>query len=357
MTLVVTLEPVTDIAALEQRWRALETHCVASFFLGWTWMGSWLSACVEGTAPLPDLLAVQRGGEDVALALVGHSVERRTFGRARTWWLNQAGHGDADRPFIEYNGLLVRAQDANEAARAAWDAIMTRRDWSALMLSGMAPDDALLTAAPAVRRRTLRDSSPAYFMDLHAVRAAKGDALSLLSSNTRSQIKRSIKDQPGDIVIDRAQDDATVTDWLAEMKQMNSGRHADNAWDLPIFQRFAAHITRAGMAGGSVELLRLCCSNAALGYLLNFVHNGCAMNYQSAFAEPLTPRSKPGLMCHMAAASRYADAGLERYSLLAGKDRYKQSLSTGAEELHWLRLERFTPALEAEACVRRILRR
>ena len=39
------------------------------------------------------------------------------------------------------------------------------------------------------------------------------------------------------------------------------------------------------------------------------------------------------------------DAGLATYSLLAGKDRYKQSLSTGAEELHWLCAERFAPGL------------
>jgi CelD/BcsL family acetyltransferase involved in cellulose biosynthesis len=357
MTLTADFEKIDDIAALGQRWRALEAQCDACFFLRWVWMGSWLESCVAGRLPLPDLLVVQRDGEDAALALIGRSVERRRLGKVATLWLNQVGDAQADRPFIEYNGLLVHSAHAQEASRAAWNAIAGRRDWSALMLSGMASDSPLLTDVPALRRKTVRDISPAYYVDLAAVRSNGSDYLALLSSNTRSQIRRSLKDEGGAITIECAEDTATIDAWLAAMQSMNSGRHADNAWDLPLFQGFARAITLAGLEGGSVELLRFCCNDAPLGYLLNFVHAGRAMNYQSAFAEPTTAKSKPGLMCHAAAIDRYAAAGLGQYSLLAGKDRYKKSLSTGAEELYWWTLERFSPALEAEAMLRRLLRK
>src|SRR3546814_12315510 len=66
-----------------------------------------------------------------------------------------------------------------------------------------------------------------------------------------------------------------------------------------------------------------------LGYLLNFIYRGRAMNYQSAFTSGISPKAKPGLMCHAAAVTRYAAEGHATYSLLAGEDRYKQSLSTG----------------------------
>lgn len=81
------------------------------------------------------------------------------------------------------------------------------------------------------------------------------------------------------------------------------------------------------------------------------------MNYQSAFAVPRTAKSKPGLMCHAAAVTHYATRDLKHYSFLAGKDRYKHSLSTGAEELHWWVLERFDWRLEAEAVLRKLFRR
>jgi CelD/BcsL family acetyltransferase involved in cellulose biosynthesis len=90
---------------------------------------------------------------------------------------------------------------------------------------------------------------------------------------------------------------------------------------------------------------------------VNFVHRGVAMNYQSAFADPSGAKDKPGLLCHAAAVGHYAGRGLDRYSFLAGKDRYKQSLSTCEERLEWWLVERFSPRLEAEALLRRLLRR
>jgi CelD/BcsL family acetyltransferase involved in cellulose biosynthesis len=352
MSLSVSFSPLPALTELEPRWRALEAASDASFFLGWTWMGSWL----ESTGAKPELLCVSEDGRDTALALVGSALERRKFGAVPTLYLNQAGEVEADRPFIEYNGLLVHSEAAEAAGRAAMDALLARGDWKALRLSGMGPDNAMVRHG-TLRRRILRDLSPAYFIDLDAVRGADGDYLSLLSSNSRSQIKRSFKDH-GDAVIDVADTADLVEEWLVDMQRLNAGRHTDNAWDNYGFRGFARMITLAGLVNGEVELLRISCGGALTGYLLNFLYRGRAMNYQSAFIDPVSSKSKPGLMCHTAATMRYAgQTELRVYSLLAGKDRYKQSLSTDAEELEWWTLERFSLIQEAEALARKLLRR
>lgn len=351
--LSVHFEPLPDLAALEPRWRALEAVAAAHFFTGWTWMGSWLRA----TGVRPELLLVRdEAGSDIALALIGRSSDKRLIGRIPTLRLNEAGDVRADRAFIEYNApLSVRGQERAVAA-AIGAALGQRRDWRAMRLSGVVPGDPLIEAIPA-HRRTLIDSSPAYHVDLGAVRAAGGDYLSLLSSNTRNQIKRSAKDYPGEARVTPAGDEATATTWLAEMQALNTGRHADNAWDEPVFRAFAAEIVRTGRADGSVDLLRIDAGNVLLGYLITLRSGSTAMNYQSAFAELASPKAKPGLMAHAAAIAHYAEAGFDLYSLLAGKDRYKQSLSTGAETLEWWMLERFSPALEAEYWLRKLLKR
>jgi CelD/BcsL family acetyltransferase involved in cellulose biosynthesis len=202
----------------------------------------------------------------------------------------------------------------------------------------------------------LRDLSPAYAVDLAAVRSAKGDYLALLSSNTRSQIRRSFKEH-GDATITCATSPEEIDAWLADMRRLNTGRHEDNAWEHEGFRYFAATIARAGLDTGEVELLRINCGGKLTGYLLNFRYRGRAMNYQSAFIAPSSSKSKPGLMCHATAVGRYAEQGLALYSLLAGKDRYKQSLATSEEVLEWWSLERFSHALEIEALARRLLRR
>jgi len=341
-----------DRVTLAQRWQALEARSDASFFLRWTWMGAWL----DSYAVRPELLAViDEEGRDVALALIGHAMQPRLLGQVATISFNQTGEAKADRPYVEYNGLLVERGREKEAYAAAIDILARRRDWRALRLSGVVPDSPLLDL-PA-RRRTRVDASPVYQVNLGAVRGAAGDYLSLLSANTRSQIRRSMKDRGGaGLRVELAPPDR-IEPWLAEMAALNAGRHADNAWEDPAFRAFVATLVARGHADGSVELLRFMDDHGVVGLLVNFVHGGIAMNYQSAFAEPMTAKDKPGLLCHARAVSHYAERRLARYSLLAGKDRYKQSLSTCEETLEWWVLERFSPRLEAEAMLRRLLRR
>lgn len=349
----ISLESLAQIHDPGDRWRTLEARAQGSFFLGWTWVGSWLAA----TGAEPELLAVRSDGEDVALALIGRTMRQRPLGRVATLWLNQSGDAAADRCFIEYNGLLVGSDAPDGVEAAVVDFLAARADWRALRLGGVAAGSPLVRAG-AFRRRTLVDESPAWFVDLHAVRAVGGDHLSLLSANTRSQIRRSERDYgEGKATVESAPDIAQAQDWLAEMRALNRDRHDDNAWEDDRFFSFAAALVRTGLERGEVELLRISQNGHGLGFLLNFLWRGQAMNYQSAFAPGLSPKAKPGLMCHAAAVSRYAAMGLDRYSLLAGKDRYKQSLATGHEMLQWWDLERFSPRLEAEHMLRRLLRR
>lgn len=352
VSLDIVVQPLGDAADLAPRWQALEARAEGVFFLGWTWMGSWLAA----TGTQPEVLTVRRGGEDVALALIGRSRARRPLGRVPALWLNQAGGDAADRVFIEYNGLLTARDAPDGMEQAAMTFLAGRKDWRVLRLGGVTAPSPLV-AAGAFRRRTLVEEMPAWFVDLDAVRAAGGDYLSLLSTNSRSQIRRSMREYgEAEAQVERA-GPGQVEHWLADMRALNAGRHADNAWEEPLFRDFAQALTLRGLDNGEVELLRIAQGGHLLGYLLNFVYRGQAMNYQSAFAPGLSAKAKPGLMCHAAAVARYSGVGCTRYSLLAGRDRYKQSLSTGHDILQWWDLERFSPLLEAEHVLRKLFRR
>lgn len=346
-------EPLPDLDALEQRWCALEARADASVFLSWTWIGSWLRA----TGAKPDLVSVRDDdGGEIGLALFGTRREKRRFGRPRTVRLNEAGDPAVDRIFIEYNGLLAMRDREERVTVAIAQLLARRRDWRVLRLSGVADDTGLIAAVPA-RRRILVDVSPAYGVALAAVRGAVGDYLSLLSSQTRSQIHRALKDHgEGAIGVERASEGDAAA-WLEEMRRLNAGRHDDHAWQEPVFRAFAAEIVRTGLPSGAVDLLRVTIGGDITGYLLNFVRGNRAINYRSAFAEPVSPKDKPGLVTQMAAVAHYAGRGLALYTFLAGRDREQQSLATGAEELQWWQIERFSPGLEAEYWLRRVLGR
>ncbi|MEJ7933278.1 GNAT family N-acetyltransferase [Sphingobium sp. AN558] len=342
-----------DRLALAARWGALEARADGSFFLGWTWTGAWL----DSYPVAPELLAVvDSDGQDVALALVGHAMTRRLLGRTATLSLNQSGDPTADRPFVEYNGLLIARGREEEAAQATLAAIANRRDWRVFRLNGVVSSSPLL--ALQAHRSYRVDRSPVYQVDLGQVRAGGGDYLALLSANSRSQIRRSMKDHGGaSPSITRAVTPAEVAAGIEEMRALNAGRHADNAWDDVAFRGFVTALCLRGLDNGEVELLRFADAGGLVGLLVNFVYRGQALNYQSAFAAPVSPKDKPGLLCHAAAVSHYAGRDLALYSLLAGKDRYKQSLATGEESLEWWVIERFELRLEAEALLRRLFRR
>lgn len=351
----VTLTPIGDLDALAERWQALEARADNDFFLGWTWMGSWLAA----TGARPDLLSMRMDGRDIVLAFIGRSVLDGALGSKPALFLNQSGNGTVDRVFVEYNGLLMdRDCSAEQAGNLAFDHLAALDRWSLLRVAGIAASHPIAAAGP-FRRRVLISELAAYFIDLQAVRnVAAGNYLSLLSANTRSQIRRSWRDHEEQLAtITKADSAEQVEIWLAHMHDLNRDRHIDNAWDEPLFRAFARELAICGLANGEVELLRIAAGDQLLGYLLNFRYRGQAMNYQSAFAPPLSSKAKPGMMCHAAAVEHYAAAGCNRYSLLAGEDRYKQSLATGHDLLQWWNLERFSFRLEAEHLLRKLFRR
>lgn len=346
------LQPLPELPELERRWRALERGCggAPSFFLSWDWIGPWLAA----TGARPRLFSVTQGAREVALALVGQGARRTKFGAVPMLLLNEAGEEEADRAFIEYNGLLTGPSDAAPSAALLIETLMQDRRWRTLRIAGVAGDSPLLTQ-PGFARATRYDASPAYYVDLGAVRA-KGDYLDLLSSNTRGQVRKSLRDRGGEASVVRA-GAADVAPWLAEMQRLNVGRHADNAWDRPVFRAFADALVRQGLDSGCTDLLRIAIGGQHVGYLLNILHDGRAMNYQSAFVDPAGGKDKPGLMAHAAAVAHYAARDFTRYSFLAGKDRYKQSLSTDAEALEWWWLDRRSLRLSAEHRLRALLKR
>lgn len=353
--LSIAFEPLPEPAVLERRWRAVEACAPVNIFTSWTWIGAWLrGVSLAGGASLSLLSARDADGREIGLALIGEGAERRMIGTVPCARLNEAGTA-ADRAFIEYNAPLAVAGRELDVARAMGIALGRRRGWRVLRLSGVVPGEPLLAATPA-RRKYLLDSSPAHFVDLESVRAA-GDYLSLLSANTRAQIRRSIKEYSGLSHLERAGDVSTATAWLDRMAALNAGRHVDNAWDDPVFRAFAAELVIAGIDDGTVDLLRLTVGEGELGYLITLLSGPRALNYQSAFADPVSARAKPGLMTHAAAVDHYAAKGMAAYSFLAGRDRYKQSLATDAETLEWWALERFSMALEAEYWLRRLFRR
>jgi len=334
--------PPEDILAA--RWRDLERRADGSFFTGWTWTGCLFAKRFND----PWLLEVTRDGETVGLAL----FNRRTLPLgANRFDLHCAGKAALDATFIEHNGLLVAraapiALDTLFIAlgRLAEQGRFSRRIGGAIIhLPGIGRDVA--AAAAHAGRLAIDAERAAPYRDLARLREAGGDLLASISANSRSQMRRSIRlyGRAGPIRVERAETletaDAYFRDLVALHRTRWLRRGKAGAFTEATLDFHRTLIGR-GLALGEVDLLRISAGERRIGYLLNFVFAGVVSAYQAGFDYDRAARhEKPGLTCHDAAIGYYLTRGdVVRYDFLAGAERYKETLSDGAETLTWARV-------------------
>jgi len=351
-----TAADATDLAPL---WREIEAQSCASFFLSWTWIGTWL-ATAEAR---PMLVVARQGGRVIGLGLLSEAVQRRRLMRIPSLHLHETGDRRRDGIAIEYNGFLsLRGYEAT-ASLALLEAVLAdRRRWRELYLSGI--DGCLRDLAVAGGFPVhLRNEANCPLVDLEAVRGRGSDYLAALSANTRYQIRRAMRlyEEAGPLALDRA---ATVDEALAflgELKVLHQrywrAKGRPGAFAEPFFERFHRRLITTGHPRGEVALLRVRAGAEVLGYLYNFVHSGHVYSYQNGFAYKEDGRYKPGLVAHALAVGQALGEGLSSYRFLAGESRYKASLSTGSHPMYWLTLQRPSMALRLEALARKLRQR
>jgi CelD/BcsL family acetyltransferase involved in cellulose biosynthesis len=318
----VRLARVTDFATLGAEWEALEAESDFGVFQGWGWIG----CLAEERYDDPWLLRAEAGGRTLGLAL---------FNRRRgALHLAESGDAAKDRPFIEHNAPLV-ARDAPPGLAAAMLA-EARRATGRLVLGGVAP--ALAAAAGGARWRW--EVRPAPFLDLDALRASGGDLLARLSANTRQQLRRAERRAGGPLALEAATTPGAAADFLDEMIPLHERRwHGQGAFCTPWLARFHAALVRRLAARGEVEMLRVTAGGQLVGLLENFRCGGVVHAYQSGFAETGgDPAQKPGLLCHLLAIRRALAEDAREYDLMAGAQRYKQSLARESRDLLWAEL-------------------
>ena len=357
MSVRAALQPGLDRADLEPLWRGLEARGCSSFFLSWTWIGTWLAT----SGAQPRVMMLRSGDDLVGLGLL-NEADRRQWGLRRSCLaLNETGCPDQDCIMIEDNGFLVApGADAAIAAAAVQHLVEAVPEWDELRLGGIT--GALLEAARQAGTPLLLEAVRASpFVDLAAV---EGDGYPVtLSRNARQQIARSLRlyEARGPLRIEPSADLEDALARFAEMEALHQKRWQARgklgAFAEPFFGRFHRALLAEGFPQGQVDVLRVAAGTEVVGYLHVFFYAGDAYLYQNGFRYEPDGRLKPGLASHVLALRHCHRLGLRRYRFLAGDSRYKRSLSTGSYDLSWVVLRRPDLAWQLERLARYVARR
>lgn len=359
---IVTCVPLQDERALEREWRELETRSHRSFFLSWTWIGTWLSTF----RPECHVLRVELGGALIALGLIVRSEFRQPFRFASTRiHLHQKGNAICDQIWTEYNGLLCQREFQVSAINSAMQYLMEKfPDWDELVLGAVTRQTAeQLQKATGLARLDLWHTHT-YGVDLKAIAAQSPDYIDTLSKNTRYQIRRSLRlyeESTGAVTLSFA---GTVEQalqffdaaaplhlerWGAGLKQSGFANQK--------FVDFHRELIHRGWAAGQIDLIRLQSGTRILGYLYNFRFQNVVYFYLSGLVSEGDGKLKPGLCGHALSINHYMRQGMVYYDFMGGDERYKSSLGQCKDELFQLSLQKDRVHFRVENFLRSIKHR
>jgi CelD/BcsL family acetyltransferase involved in cellulose biosynthesis len=348
-----------DRDRVRQLWQVLTAEGAPSYFLSWSWLENWLEL-LPAQFDVQMACFRQAGAPVLGCLLVRAPFSRQGIFRGRRLAIHETGNWEYDSLYVEYNGFVGRPNAAQTVAPLLWS---LPRPWHEIEFSG-------LDAQAFPGQQLLQESGPfevsvtqerqAHYIDLAAVRAKK-DYLSLLSSNTRSQIRRSERmyaEMHGAVTVEVARDLTEARAFYDEMLDLHR-----RSWELrgqeshflrPWIQAFHQRLIVERFPSGEIQMVRVRAGEYTIGCLYNFIHAGRVYFYQGGLVHEYDNKLKPGMVSHAAAIQHCAGLGLAEYDFLAGVEQYKERMGTDHRTLAWARVQRPLLRFKAEKFARRV---
>lgn len=314
----------------------------ASVFLSPAWVQTWLDLYAKDFSGI----FVSWWIEDLCLGgsmLFSRKARQGPFPISRIVF-NTADEIDENGPFIEYNDLLCRSGYEHVVAEA-FASLLSSRKWDQLYLAGYADTSVIAR----LRNHKLPGSwdvieknSP--YIDLESI--GEGGYDQYLSSNARSQIRRSIKlyEERGPVKVTAATSIEECIEYLESLAELHrslwQSRGEPGGFRSARFIQFHHGLARRLWDERGIEVLKVTAGNDVIGYLYNYLYNNRVFFYQSGFIYDENSKIKPGLVSHYLAISDYLRRGFKDYDFGAGESQYKRTLAKSSRKLCWATIDR-----------------
>lgn len=328
------------------------------YFLTWGWVQAWLQELPNDCRVY--FVQKSQNGETVLAFFVGiKSITRSKVFKIKQLCLNASGNNEYDNIWIEYNGFIFSQENCHQNLMEILNGIPL--SWDELYLPGLDPlafPGNSLSSLSSPFRYVEDDSSLSPYVDLKKVRHVGGDYLSLLSANTRSQVKRSFRvlAKVGSVEVeipDNLEHAFRIYREMVDLHQATwESRGQAGVFSSQLFCRFHERLIRNRFEKGEIQLLRIHADSNTIGCLYSFLWQGRVYFYQCGFNYSFGEKVQVGLVSHVMAVQYNAMQGHDMYDFLAGEARYKKSLATDYNEMVWGRIQRVSWKLQLEEKMR-----
>ncbi|QMU61483.1 MAG: GNAT family N-acetyltransferase [Gammaproteobacteria bacterium] len=347
-------DPLTEITTIKNIWSFLLPNCSHSFFLSIDWIFTWLSTLPE-QQKITCVVGYMSNKPVLAFFIGERRVVRNKLFHSQGLYLNTTGIDDYDELTIEYNSILISSSINEKMRPIVWSETIKYLDtfttWDELYIPGATEKmRTLCSEVIKIHKDTLvfleNKNVNSYYVDLKKIRTNSMDYIGLLSSKFRARIRRSIREyeKNGEIRMSQPEtieDAISMLNGLAELHQQEwKKRGHPGSFSNNFFFNFHKQLIENTFEKGNIQLLKFYNDSYTIGYIYNFIYGENILNYQCGFNYSDNHNMRPGIVSHYLAIIYNAKMNYRKYDFLAGDYEYKRSLSTDANKMLWLVLQK-----------------
>ncbi len=353
------INPIDDIGEARNTWLKVQANAQHSFFTSWGWIETWLNSLSDDCNA--SMLVGTDSGRPIFCCIIVESVStRHRIFRKNRGYLNATGDKICDALTIEYNGILVDKDFVGQSNFLIDPLLSEIEEFCLPGIRDLKFADQYFDQSFLIR---VEKQEPSYFVDLDDIRSRGDSYMGSLSSNRRTQIRKSLRqlNELGEIgVIEAGTENEALhmLDRLAQLHQKEwTTRGELGAFSSGYFVNFHRELIRRMFSDGEVQLLEIRAGEHTVGLLYCFVHEGEVLFYQSGFNYEKLKKLRPGIVSHYLAIEHNLKLGNRKYNFLGGEAQYKSSLATGHDTLYWVVASRKNMKSRIELFLRNAKRR
>lgn len=344
--------PLATVPELPELWQSLERESDCSFFQSWIWMGTWINTVADRRSLI--VFECRRKGVLLGLGLLGAgTVKRRAFVRSRQLVLGESAT-DAHNVQVECNELLSRRGDEKAVTAALLAALATMDNWDELKVAYGHREVWTPYYAASGLRAVIDSTSPTWVVQLTRQTTVES-LLAGLSSNRRSQLRRSIKEfeKSGPISVSVAAGTDEAVTYFRELGHLHTQRWQEKgrpgAFAKAAWVRFHEALIRGSFEAGGVQLLCIRCGEEIIGYIYNLLWRGRVLMLQTGFVRDTSNVRRAGYVSHLFAMQLNASLGMNMYDFMPGDENYKSVLADRGPVYESVRFQRKRVKFHLEA--------
>jgi len=296
-----------------------------------------------------------RNGAVCGMALLTQGVRERAGPfQLATWHVGTAGEPESDSVCVEYNALLVGANDECDFTIALFDWAREQTNCDEFHLEGFdsrSIQDFLLKCPTAhVVRKTSN------YFDLRPCRNENVDPMVKLGTHTRANIRRTLRDL-GDVRSEWAETPARAEQLFHELVNLHQTRWNSvgkpGVYSSRRFYDFHLELLWHAVPLGLTTIVGLTAGDRLIGCSHLLIDNHRGLFYQCGWA-PTGGRTSTGLALDYLCICECLRRGYDEVDFLAGDTEHKRRLSTNQAELAWVVWRRSNLKNAAIATMRRL---